>query len=46
MRLTASELGLPFWSVLDCFLPSLAPGTVDGGGGGCGDEHSLCRDES
>ena len=32
MRLTASELGLPFWSVLGCFLPSLALVTVEGGG--------------
>ena len=34
MRLTASELGLPFWSVLGCFLPSLAPVTVEDGGEG------------
>ena len=34
MRLTASELGLPFWSVLGCFLPSLALVTVEGGGEG------------
>ena len=31
MRLTASELGLPLWSVLGCFLPSLAPVTEEGG---------------
>ena len=34
MRLTASDLGLPFWSVLGCFLPSLVPVTVAGGGEG------------
>ena len=34
MRLTASELGLPFWSVLGCFLPSLATVTGEGGGEG------------
>ena len=34
VRLTASELGLPFWSVLGCFLPSLAPVTEEGGGDG------------
>ena len=34
VRLTASELGLPFWSALGCFLPSLAPVTVEGCGEG------------
>ena len=27
MRLTASELGLPFWSVMGCSPPSLVPAT-------------------
>ena len=45
MRLTASELGLPFWSVLGCFLLSLAPVT-EAGAEGVMALSWVCMDES